>query len=489
MRGKTYHIQQGGFGKRLALCLMALLVAALMLSGCSTRGNDYMRLNKEISTLPQYTYQGTIKLGVTLPDSLTKEFTAADKTAFAALENMTITYSGYSIATTGTYYMDMHIQSANGKAAPLRMYLHQGQVLINSADLLALLATYGGSEAETTATKTALAGTDWLDFSSDVSAAYGFTFTDKTDFAKINTFTYNFMDYLNANSFQSYQPDIFSQVTDGYKMTVSKEQLPTVLNDFVLYVVNHYPAILQDVKAYLNTVDDTVYEGLGLEKQDVAAALADFPTPTALTAQDKLALTAALKELTDLFAGSELSSTLTKSNNNTYAQSTNMVLAIASSTNTQDKLKLSINVTMNINAGATVTDTYPTSGIKSIRELAKTQKAAHMSGIWMLANGKLNYQKTYAASSLNHSDAALIKAQVVDGYNYLPLRQMAELFDEQVEWDSTLHKAFVIQGDRKIEMVGFVKNDLTYVKFRELEKLGFTIDYDAANGGTVTISK
>jgi len=47
----------------------------------------------------------------------------------------------------------------------------------------------------------------------------------------------------------------------------------------------------------------------------------------------------------------------------------------------------------------------------------------------------------------------------------------------EVSWDGEARKAYVTVDGKKIEMTGVIVNDRTYVKIRDFEKLGATVDY------------
>lgn len=61
---------------------------------------------------------------------------------------------------------------------------------------------------------------------------------------------------------------------------------------------------------------------------------------------------------------------------------------------------------------------------------------------------------------------------------YLPMRYIAELFGEQVEWDAKKSEANVILDGAKINMSGIIKDGKTYVKIRDFEKLGYKVNYE-----------
>lgn len=74
----------------------------------------------------------------------------------------------------------------------------------------------------------------------------------------------------------------------------------------------------------------------------------------------------------------------------------------------------------------------------------------------------------------SHNDSS---AHLIDGSIYLPLRQIMECAGYRVSWDVEARKAYVTVGTETIDMTGTIINNKTYVKIRDFEKLGATVDY------------
>ena len=81
------------------------------------------------------------------------------------------------------------------------------------------------------------------------------------------------------------------------------------------------------------------------------------------------------------------------------------------------------------------------------------------------------------ADSDHESKYCASTAHLIDGSVYLPLRQIMENCGYEVSWDGEARKAYVTVDGKKIEMTGVIVNDRTYVKIRDFEKLGATVDY------------
>lgn len=66
---------------------------------------------------------------------------------------------------------------------------------------------------------------------------------------------------------------------------------------------------------------------------------------------------------------------------------------------------------------------------------------------------------------------------IIEDRIYLPLRKICENFGEEVEWNAVESKAYIVRGSEKIDMTGVIKNDRTYIKIRDFEKLGYEVGY------------
>lgn len=66
---------------------------------------------------------------------------------------------------------------------------------------------------------------------------------------------------------------------------------------------------------------------------------------------------------------------------------------------------------------------------------------------------------------------------VIDNSVYLPLRQITENAGYDVSWDAEAKKAYVTVDGKKTDMTGTLINNRTYVKIRDFEKLGASVEY------------
>lgn len=480
--------------KKITLLLLALCLSFMALAGCSAEGNEYLKLSKEIGSLPQYTYEGTLDMGFNFPESMLQDIDEEGKAALEAIRNIHATYTGYYELEKGSIYMDMEYTLPNAQVVPLRIHMQGKQILLNAQDLLTFMTTFGASEEEIAATAELLQDVQWLDLDSITSIYGDLDILNSINYVQLNNSMYAFIEQLNASSYKDYQPTIFSKKDQGYEMKLDDENIIPVINEFVTYTINHLKPIGEDFKNYIATLDDSVFALMDIEKEDMLAAIDQLAeTSNAITLEDIKELQATFdeiaKELPTYLDGTEISSYVAKTGEKTYENNAHMLLTIHDPDNSAEYLQMTMDIKMNLDASQENTFAFPTEGIQSVTQLTNNKLPDHIFCYWTWQDNAVFCNKTYVASILNNSRFDTMAMNAIDGYNYLPMRQLAELFGEQVEWDQTAQKAYVVRDGVKTEMVGFVENGVTYVKLREFEKLGFTVNYDPANGGSVTITK
>ena len=122
------------------------------------------------------------------------------------------------------------------------------------------------------------------------------------------------------------------------------------------------------------------------------------------------------------------------------------------------------------------------------KNYSKTFPAKTMEITWY-SNNTVSY-----VNIINAEDREIYETYPItlkDDRIYLPLRKICEAFGETVEWDAINNKAYIIRGNQKIDMTGIIENNLTMIKVRDFEKLGYTVEYRTSEFGEniATITK
>ena len=81
------------------------------------------------------------------------------------------------------------------------------------------------------------------------------------------------------------------------------------------------------------------------------------------------------------------------------------------------------------------------------------------------------------------TESTYFEYRIIDDRIYLPLRKICEYFGEDVYWDNEEHKAYIVRGEEKIDMTGTIIEERTFIKMRDFEKLGYTLDWKDTGTG------
>lgn len=87
----------------------------------------------------------------------------------------------------------------------------------------------------------------------------------------------------------------------------------------------------------------------------------------------------------------------------------------------------------------------------------------------------------------NYSERSYTLLMNIDDYIYVPMRKLVEEMGYSVGWDEQNKKAYVINGNDRFDMTTVMVGDTTYIKVRDLEKMGIKVDYQEDGTGTGTI--
>ena len=429
-----------------------LVVAMLALAGCSAAGNGFINTAKEINDLDKYTYSGQMDLGIAF-DGLVDEsqLTEEDKAAFEMLENMKITYNGAYKADDQTYYMDMKMTMGKYQI-PMEIYMNSQQMLISADSLVETLKAMDAEQKEIDATVAAIGSVKWIEM--DEATEILNEMLGGADAVALSNSLYAVIGYFADNSFRNYDPGCFSgNSSQGYKMTINDANMQSVVKGFINYTKNNAAAIKNDVDKQADVIIDS------MAHIDV------------VTADETVAdICASLK-------GTDFSSTIKKTGNGSYSQLDSGKIVINGLDDAGSSLTVKINSTMNIDAAAVVKITMPATDVKSMSGIAAGLKPVAIEATFYMDDNEFWLDKTYEASMFNTSDSYEVKAILKNNYNYFPMRQISELFGENVVWDKATGEIYVSRDGQKIDMSGFIVNNRTYVKLRDFEKLGYKIDY------------
>jgi hypothetical protein len=191
-----------------------------------------------------------------------------------------------------------------------------------------------------------------------------------------------------------------------------------------------------------------------------------------------------------MLKGTNLTSTIKKTGSGTYTQIDNGTIVMNDLTAEGTSIALTMKSTINYDGNKDASVKVPTENINTVSKIAEGLKPTEIEGTFYMDDQEIYLYKYYDASLFNTYDVVNSEALIRNNFNYFPMRQIAEMFGETVVWEKATGDIYVSRDGKKIDMSGFIKDNRTYVKLRDFEKLGYTIDYvkDPEFGGIATFT-
>ncbi len=481
--------------KRTWKIVLVAAVLALALALCGACSNDLLSFYKVCQDLSEQQYveqTGTLTLGVESED-LSDVFVSAGLPA-DLVEDITIDYTSKADQENMQVELDSTVAIA-GQKLPLKLYLDGNTLYFNGSEALALFAAVSGdTESEQVQLKAAqeiLGGAGMLKIKliDDSTWEESLAAAEEID----SSYVQEAMKLVEAvnKAFTDFDTDVVTAAGQTYTLKLDNAACAKLVVDLCAYVVNNADAIVDALGDYVDAsvlfADD--------EKQDMKGMLDEFATACegGVGSED---INVLQSELTSWLTAEDMPKfdfdyTLTKNSASTYNENyvckfvvPEAFTGISDITLTlEDKCRITTPSSLTINIPATATDFD-----KVLADYRASHKPAQVYATIFLSDDEMFYGKYYDFPMLSDSGFITPGVRVIDNTTYLPLRSIGEACGEDVAWDSAKKQAYVLQGEEKIYVNGFTdaKVGRSYLKVRDFEKLGYTVDYQ---DGIVTLTK
>ncbi len=434
--------------------LLILVLCTAFLSGCSKEEINYLNLTREMSALESA--QDVGRLDIELGEAWVREKVklSVDYRMNMAVDyfdlNLAVTYNGTKAGNIDVIYDFQKTDS---------IYISAKGVL----DLIPLYEKLGFRVSKDV--KEALKDKDYIVV--DMSANDNQDFVDyKRNFknrSQVSKYLYDFLEM----AFGQFSTGVVSEKDGEYKISLNNQQIYELFKNTVNYISQDperfYSQFLKFIKkTYLypqNIID-------ALEAQDKAFRYNMNTLNQSLEQSEPYTL-----EYLSMLEGTKFESSLKKESGK-YVQTTNFVLKYSNDV----VLKLTDKNTM---TPGKVTPKEITGNFFDYNELLEI----------MYHKGKFESMDIY----LNRSEpegTPYVHASYENGYDggyvdyfnsdnslYVSLPSICRLMGEEVELDEENKTAHFTVNDAKIQMPVIMKDGNAFVKLRDFEKLGYTVDY------------
>lgn len=502
--GKSRQMAGKMTGKIKLLSLTMLLSFLLVFCcGCSDALTGYWNLAREVSSLDGVTSEATVTIKV-------NDDILSDESLLSALSEYGITGDMLQniVINCSTQQNNKLLQASieaevilKGKMVqttlPLHMYIDGVKVYISVDDVLAILDLVVDDEY-LEAYKKFFGSAKWVDvmaFDDEAVSMYA----DIMDDAYMDTILkeYDLLIDLFGKAYSGFNSDILTRSGNTYTFHLDNDNLAVFVKDFVDYSVENLGTILAACKNYIENsviIDAETKQAL-LESWD--RDIAGLETEVAAMQKEDLAdiTEACVDTVKALPVDFDVKYTIDRVKKGLYNENTAIDV-------TYDAYghKGSINITSSstTKSDSKVNVAIPADGLAKISDLIAVGRAdsdiTRANATIYLDDDFMYYSKGYQVAFLDESNYAATEYRLINNYTYLPLRQVGESLGEEVGWSSEKKQAFVVRDGSNIYIDGFSDASVgrTYIKIRDFEKLGFTVEYTKdwpESLGIVRISK
>jgi hypothetical protein len=484
--------------KRKISILLAALMLLSVLTGCSPNELGYLDLSMEINNQTQYEFESLIQIEVS------KFVSNADKDT-----KIDLSISGEAnIEDLGSQYLNMDIMlKINGveNEKPIKLIVTDNKYYISKNVLLEVLKLqdeFGSEDYSSMVVEKLLEelkDTEYIlladienIFDSGIKISRdGYSYTALLDSAK---------EYLKA-AFKNFDSQLIKKTSKGYAIELTSKSAADFIERLIKYIGKNKEQVFDETVKFADKMFDaavamSLEENTENEKEAAMEELKamrynfyDFIDEAVLLVES-----GEYKEIygdfRDMFDRSYLKNEIYKDGGK-YGQ------------NVQGELIYEDFIIGNIKSNTVLTP-------KTVKKVSVTEKSIsleEMGELYDSLEDRYNPVETIEISWYGYGspeDNAEISEYRADGkYDwsykpyviienrvYLPLRYISETLGEEVQWDDVNKKAYVVRESEKIDMTGILSDNLTMVKVRDFEKLGYIVEFEQdEDWSTATIRK
>lgn len=483
--------------KRKISLLLAVIMMFSVLTGCTPNELGYLNLSREINKLVQYEFKSSTQI------EISKVVTYTDKDTKIDLD-----ISGEAnVEDLGSMYLNMDIKlNINGaeNEKPIKVLMTDNKFYISKNSLLEAVKLQETLSGESDYSRNVveklleeLKDTEYI-MLADMSDVYGNIKTGKSGYTEIYD---SARAYLEA-AFKNFDSKLVTKTSKGYAVDLTADSFADFIERLIKYIGNSKELVFDETIKYMDKVFDIVaaqgVEEITADEKDAAMAEIEGMRQGFYDFIDEAAALVESGEYKDVYVDfrdildrSYLKGEIYKDGGK-YGQSI------------QGELVYENIIAGNIKSNIEMTPKT----VKKVSVTEKTITIEELEALYTTLENKYNpverIEVSWYSSDECDGNEADISTYRVDGkygwaYRpyviienrmYLPLRYIGETFGEEVQWDDVNKKAYVVRGSEKIDMTGILSDNMTMVKVRDFEKLGYSIEFhQEEDWSTAIISK
>ncbi|NLJ88345.1 MAG: hypothetical protein GX327_06115 [Epulopiscium sp.] len=480
------------FKKAFSL-LLVLTMTISFLSGCSSEEIALYNLAKEANSLERYVAMGEVECSIDYEDALLDEFISfLDKYSFLYEIKIDINNS----LVDGSYYIK---DKKDNKVTPIVTLKSNGETIyVKIDDLLNFVNTIAGDESYENPFES-FGDVKYISFSRDdfveiLSASYGnYELAEQMASVYFDMKSYKVknqagMDIIGDTVFEVYKDYEMGIVKENgnnkYSLSVNAEETVAVIASLINYTIDNIEKIEAYSKASLSVLSESEKQALitnGITVNDLMNGINEMVTDISSNKEeykkeinDSLDLTK--EEVKRLFGNSKIDYSFEKTSDNKYVGNLNVLVEYKDPDTNKNLFK----ATLSIKNGYYAIDAFsveaPTENVISIKELTEDIYGTNYPQYNFNQGVMIDLDTGYTVSGFGEN---VVDVKVIDGSSYLPLRAVGELLGEDIKWDNQRKQPYVNAYENAfIYLDAKIIEDTSFVKLREIEKIGYTVTWD-----------
>jgi len=471
--------------RRGLLALAVLLVLSIgLMTGCSQAEMGFVNLMNEMNELDVFESEETLAISINqLPGSISQGGPANAAFNTLMLSKYSLKYTIRMDAKKGVFDGDLFlVDTASGTEQQILSYIGNGDTFyFKIDDLVAFAKSFNNPKIDQQlailgdASYISISAGEMAELSGDPNMAMALDFSQ---IKKQQDLYRKLMNGLTQDVFDEYQAGLVSKNNNQYTLSVDKQDVLDNMVPFLTYSIDNIEKLSSFATDFLNGLDAQEMAMLSLTpemKQQALDAIGKTVPDIATNRDQYLAQINALAATAEqgmAVIGDQTNMTIVseKVAPGEFTQKASVRIEVADPAAPSEVLDISLEANTTARTIEPFTVDIPTSGVVSITELSDKMPQV------------LTIDTVYERYVFTHGlrvSTDPIDVEIIGGSIFLPLRDTAAILSENIGWDPALKQAYVLKDGKNIELESVVKGGLSFVKLRELEKLGYTVTWDS----------
>jgi len=486
--------------KSKLLLIIAVLLVITVLTGCSKDEIQYMLLVKEMSLINNMEVEGELSIDISgeFIDRLLEEEPELEE-LLQYTEGLTLKYKIKQSNDDNIAYVDLKFKYGEleeyNQLTEMILDNNEGCIYIKISDITKLMenSEYFTSQEEFKEYKEEFGEFEFIKYKYIDGVVESLTTEEQRDMIdKVKK--------IIEEIYKGYESGLVKKDRNGYIFEITVEKLIDTLIDFLKYTVNNIDEIEKNAYKLIDDTPDDVYDKFAksisyyMSKDELKESIKEIASETRADKDEILEGISGIKEdmkyIIGLIPNIKVTHKLGKVKDKEYIQSNSVTVEHESiSVNVNNESKIfeveSVDITIPVDKVKDIED-YMSSEIEIMQEVYEDIPGEKTMVIQKDLKEYIIYYNNYDNIDVDFGEIDLI---IIDGRSYLPLRFVGEKFGETVGWEYQSKTAYIQRGDVRITMEGFIKDDKTFIKVRDFEKLGYNIDWIEVSGEIIINKK